>query len=179
MTYCVPAFFLCAITLLGAEWSDPVEVHYDEKRCVTYRAQWTGGVLEVQATLDPGWHTFAMDNKERQREKLAGKPSLGIEKATEIEVGGGLAATGTWLQSPPKNFSKPELRYYSWGFDNQAVFAVKARPVGSGPARITVRGQACSDAICKNIDIPILLPVTSAKRASAADLDLKSLIPVR
>ncbi len=175
----IMAFFLCAASVWGAEWSDPVEVRYDEKRCVTYRAKWTGDSLAVQATLDPGWHTFAMDNKERQREKLAGKPSLGIEKATEIAVAGGLAATGTWLQSPPKDFSKPELRYYSWGFDNQAVFAVKARLTGSGPARITVRGQACSDAICKNIDISIQLPLTGAKRASVPDADLKALVPVR
>ncbi|MGI8992192.1 MAG: hypothetical protein ACR2I2_21755 [Bryobacteraceae bacterium] len=173
------AFLLCAATFYGADWSDPVEVHYDEKRCVTYRAKWTGDALEVQAALDPGWHTFAMDNQERQREKLAGKASLGIEKATEIAVAGGLASAGKWRQTPPKDFSKPELRYYSWGFDDTAVFAVKARPAGSGPARITIRGQACSDAICKNIDVSIQLPPTGPKHANVPDADLKGLVPVR
>src|SRR5438105_1388425 len=83
----------------SAEWTAPVEVRHDEKLVLTYRAKWDGDFVIVRAALQPGWHTFVMDNKQRQQEKLKGKPSLGIEKSTEISVEDGLAVAGPWQQS--------------------------------------------------------------------------------
>src|SRR5687767_4282695 len=122
-----------------SEWTQPVEVRHDSQLVAAYQAKWNGDFLIVRAAIQPGWHTFAMDNKQRQQEKLAGKPSLGIEKPTEVTVTGGLAPAGTWLQSPPKDFSKPEIQWFSWGFEGEAVFAVKARRAGTGPAQIRLR----------------------------------------
>jgi hypothetical protein len=153
-------------------------VHSQEDLCLTYKAKLDGPFLVVQATIEPGWHTFAMDNKTRAEEKLAGKRSLGIDHPTEIVLSGGLDAAGPWYQSPPKDFSKPELRYFSWGFDErQAVFVAKVRRSAAGPARIGIRGQACTASVCKNIDVAIAVPLGSAD--TAQQIDLKNLVHVR
>ncbi|MBV6432123.1 MAG: hypothetical protein IANPNBLG_02259 [Bryobacteraceae bacterium] len=158
----------------NAEWTGPVEVQHDGKRCLTYRARWSGDYVVVETAIEPGWHTFAMDNKQRQAEKLAGKPSLGIERPTEIRFVDGLEAEGGWLQSEPKDFSKPDIRWYTWGFDTRALFAAKTKQRAAG--RIAIRGQACTESICKNIDVSIALP---APASGSSGMDLKSLIPVR
>ena len=155
--------------------AQPDEVLHDGKVVMSYRALWDGDYLIVRAAIEPGWHTFVMDNKQRQQEKLKGKPSLGIEKSTEITVQG-LNVTGPWLQTEPKDFSKPELRWYSWGFERDATFATRAKRTGQGPAKVEVQGQACSGDICKNIEVEVTVP---EKPAPAAGVDLKSLTPVR
>ena len=161
----------------GADWSNPVEVRHDVQKCVSYRARLSGDFLVVQATHEPGWHTFAMDNKLRAQEKLAGKRSLGIDSPTEIVFAEGLELYGPWYQSVPRDFSKPELRWYSWGFEGQALFVAKVKRIGEVPANLAVRGQACSDAICKNIDLTISISLGGSTGKS--DIDLKSLVQVR
>ena len=162
----------------AAEWSQPVDVLHELKPCVTYRAKTEGEFLVIEARLQPGWHTFAMDNERRAAEKLAGKQSLGIDQPTQIRFGPGLESVGGWLQSPPKDFSKPEMRWYSWGFEQQATFATKIHRTGSGPSEIHVRGQACTDTTCKNIDVALVVPA-SAGATSARAPELNTLIPVR
>ena len=161
----------------GSDWTSPVEVRHDVQKCVSYRARLTGDFVVIQATHELGWHTYAMDNKLRAQEKLAGKRSLGIDSPTEIVFAEGLELDGPWYQSVPKDLSKPELRWYSWGFEGQALFVAKVRRVGAGPASIAVRGQACSDTTCKNIDLAISVPLGGS--AGKSDIDLKSLVQVR
>jgi hypothetical protein len=158
-------------------WSDAVEVRHDDNLCLSYRAKLDGDNLIVKATIEPGWHTFAMDNKRRAEEKLAGKKSLGIDHPTEITLTGGLETAGAWRQSPPKDFSKPDLRWFSWGFEKEAVFVVKVRRSGATPAKLAIRGQACTETTCKNIDVALSVPV--GKGAEPSDVQLKDLIPVR
>ena len=173
-------FAIFALTAQGAEWTAPVEVQHEYKTCISYRAKYTGGVLVVEAAIAPGWHTFAMDNQQRQQEALAGKPSLGIELPTQVTLASGLTAQGPWFQTGPKDFSKPEIRWYSWGFERQAVFAVKARPAASGPARVGIRAQACTESVCKNVDVSLEVPHADAKAVSGApDVDLSALTRVR
>jgi hypothetical protein len=161
----------------GSDWTSPVEVRHDVQKCVSYRARLTGDFVVIQATHELGWHTYAMDNKLRAQEKLAGRRSLGIDSPTEIVFAEGLELNGPWYQSVPKDLSKPELRWYSWGFEGQTLFVAKVRRVGAGPASLAVRGQACSDAICKNIDVTISIPLDDSTHRS--DVDLKSLVQVR
>ncbi|MCX6592433.1 MAG: hypothetical protein NTZ56_13005 [Acidobacteria bacterium] len=165
---------LLPLAARAAEWSAPVEVFHDDRRCITYRGLWTGEELVVEAAIEPRWHTFAMDNKKRQAEKLAGKPSLGIEKPTDIKLESGLDVLGSWRQLPPQDFSKPEIQWYSFGFEQKALFAVKAKPSGPGPAAVRVRAQACSDSICKNVDVVLTVPTQGS-----ATLDLSALIPLK
>ena len=169
--------FSFAGVIRAGDWTSPVEVRHDVQKCVSYRAKLSGDFLVVQATHEPGWHTYAMDNKLRAQEKLAGKRSLGIDSPTEIVFTEGLELDGPWYQSVPKDLSKPELRWYSWGFERQALFVAKVRRVGAGPASLAVRGQACSDAICKNIDLTISIPLGGS--VGKSDIDFKSLVQVR
>ena len=162
----------------AAEWTAPVHVLHEFKPCVTYRAKLDGEYLVVQATIQPGWHSFAIDNERRAAEKLAGKSSLGIDQPTILKVQNGLEVAGPWHQTPPRDFSKPELRWYSWGFEQQATFASKVRHTGAGPVEIDIRGQACSDKTCKNIDVSLSMPLPAPAEATTT-VDLKALVQTR
>ena len=164
-------------TIRGGDWTNPVEVRHDLQKCVSYRARLTGDLLLIQATHEAGWHTYAMDNKVRAQEKLAGKKSLGIDRPTEIVLAEGLELAGPWYQSVPKDLSKPELRWFTWGFEGQALFVTRVRRAGAGPANVTIRGQACAESTCKNIDLAISVPLGGSTGRS--DIDLKSLVQVR
>ena len=165
-----------AAPLRAGDWTPGVEVRLDSTLCATYRARLSGEYLVVEVALQPGWHTFAMDNKKRAEEKLAGKRSLGIEKPTEIGVSGGLQVAGPWYQTPPKDASRPELNWFTWTFERQAQFVAKVRPAGGAPGKIGVRAQACTESSCKNVDIQITLPTRGVGRT---EVDLAALVPVR
>ena len=170
-------FLACAAgSLLAAEWSSPVEVRHEDALCVSYEARLDGPYLVVRATVGPGWHTFALDNKRRAEEKLAGQPALSMDRPTEIVALSGLATTAPWYQTAPKDLSRPELRMFSWGFERSAVFAAKARRT-AGPAKLAIRGQACTETVCKNIDVTVTVPVPA--KSGPAEIDLKNLIAVR
>jgi hypothetical protein len=154
---------------LAQDWSPAVDVIHDETICIKYQAKVEGDQLLVRAKIAPGWHTFAMDNKIRATEKLAGKRTLGQDKPTSIQVTGPIAPTGTWYQSEVKDFSKPEQNWYSWGFENEVVFATKlAAANGGAPATLVIKGQTCSDSTCKNIEATLTL--SEAKLGSAVAL---------
>src|SRR5581483_1548588 len=163
----------------AGEWTQPVAVTHDMRPCISYRAKLDGDFLVIQATPEAGWHTFAMDNKQRAEEKLAGKPALAVDAPTQIKLTQGLEAVGPWYQSSPKDFSKPELQFFSWGFTGPALFAAKVRRSGAGPAQISIDGQACTETICKKVDVVISLPLTETKAGSPAGVDLKNLVRVR
>ena len=134
---------LLSTTLAAGDWSSAVEVRHDDEIAISYQARLDGTFLVVRAALGPGWHTFAMDNKRRADEKLAGKPALSVDRPTEIVLLG-FDLAGSWYQTPPKDFSHPDLRWFSWGFEGQAVFAAKIRRPPS--QRSTVRAAAAGHA---------------------------------
>ena len=164
----------------AADWSPALEVRHEETLCLRYQARVDGGYLVVRAAIEPGWHTFAMDNKVRAEEKLAGRKSLGIDQPTEITLTGGLQTAGSWVETAPKDFSHPELRWFSWGFERQALFAARVRRVKASATRIAIRGQACTETTCKNIDVSFELPpVSGSASGEPTELALKDLIAVR
>jgi DsbC/DsbD-like thiol-disulfide interchange protein len=180
------AMMILVVTQLDAarpsDWTNAVEVWHDENLCVSYRVKVDGPLLVVRVTLEPGWHTFAMDNKQRAAEKLAGKQSLGIDQPTEISLSGSLELVGPWYQSSPKDFSKPELRWFSWGFDQEALFVSRIRRSRGAPASIKLRGQACTETTCKNIAVVLPVPRINGQAnvdAAPAEIDVKTLVPVR
>ena len=145
------------LLLVAQDWSPAVEVIHDETICLKYQARIDGDVLLVRAQIAPGWHTFAMDNKVRATERLAGKRSLGQDKPTSIAVSGSVTLTGSWYQSEVKDFSKPEQNWFSWGFENEVVFAVKVARAAGGEAVLVMKGQTCSESTCKNIEATLTL----------------------
>jgi len=161
----------------AAEWSQPVEVRHEDALVISYTARVDGPYLVVRANIVQGWHTFALDNVQRVEEKLAGKPALSMDRSTEITVAG-VQVEGPWHQSPPKDFSRPELRMFSFGYDRDAVFAAKVRRAGAGSAKLRIRGQACTDTVCKNIDVPLTVALP-AKTGSSAELKLDELVQAR
>jgi hypothetical protein len=160
----------------AGDWSQAVEVRHEDALCVSYQARFDGPYLVVRATIGQGWHTFAMDNKKRAEEKLAGKQALSVDRATEVTPVAGVSVAGPWMQSAPKDLSRPELRWFSWGFEQQAVFAAKAQATGAA-ARVRLQGQACTETICKNIDVTIAVP--GGKPSSSAEIELKNLVALR
>ena len=170
----LPIFALAAS---AADWSPPAEVRHEYALCVAYQARFDGPYLVVRATVGQGWHTFALDNQRRAEEKLAGQPALSVDRATEIKPLSGAAVSGPWFQSAPKDFSRPELRMFTWGFDHEATFAAKAARNGGGPVKLSIKGQACTATVCKNIDVTLTVP--AAAKAASPQLDLKSLVEAR
>ncbi len=166
---------LSAPVLSAAEWTDSAAVKMGVETCVEYQAKIEGGYLTVRATHFGDWHTYAMDNELRAAEKLAGKMSLGIDAPTQIAVTGGAKTAGGWLQSEPVDLSRPEIRWYTFGFEAPALFVTKIERAGGGPAEIAVRGQACTATQCKNIELTLSVPVVEG--GSRPDLD--SLVEVR
>lgn len=166
----------CGALAQAADWSAPVAVEHDDRPVASYRAKLAGDLLAVEVTLQPGWHTFSIDNERRAIEKLAGRKSLGIDQPTDIKLKQGLEIAGPWYQTAPKDFSKPELRWYAWGFEGQALFAAKVRRLNAGNVKIGIRGQACTESVCKNVDLELVLP---GQASAVSDIDLKSLVPVR
>ena len=104
-------FFGVAVSLLGlfgvsslaapGRQDEPgVRVWLDDMHALSYRARVEGDWLVVEATHEPGWHTYAMDNVVRAREK-SGKMRPETELPTVITPLDGLTIKGDWRQSPP------------------------------------------------------------------------------
>ena len=171
------ALLLFASLAAAADWSQPAEVRHEDALAIAYTARVDGSYLVVSATVGQGWHTFALDNDKRVLEKLAGQPALSMDKPTEIAPTG-VTVEGGWRQTTPKEFSRPELRMYSFGYDREAVFAAKVRRAGPGPVKLRIRGQACTETVCKNIDVPLTVAVP-AKLGTTSDVKVADLVAVR
>jgi len=168
---------LLAYAAYAAEWSQPVEVRHDDELAISYNARIDGPYLVVRATVGAGWHTFALDNVKRVVEKLDGTPALSMDRSTEIDVKG-VDVESPWRQSPPKEFSRPELRMFAFGYDRQAIFAARIRRAGAASAQLRIRGQACTETVCKNIDVPVTVAVP-AKLGVSSETKPDELVPAR
>jgi hypothetical protein len=160
----------------AGNWSQPAEVRYEDALVISYTARVDGPYLVVRANLGQGWHTFALDNVQRVKERLAGKPALSMDRSTEI-ASTGLQVEGPWYQSGPKDFSRPELRMFSFGYDHDAVFAAKIQPATGDSAKLRIRGQACTETVCKNVDVTLAVAVPA--KPGAAELKLNELVQAR
>lgn len=140
------------------------EVWLGDMLAVTYRARVEGDWLVVEATHEPGWHTYAMDNETRAREKT-GKAKPETELPTVITAVEGLSVEGPWRQSPPIDLSTPDIRWFTWGFEGRSYFAAPVASTGSA-ATVRIDAQACTKDLCAMVD-GLNVPVESA----AADGD--------
>lgn len=154
----------------GQQWSKPVEVIAADEICATYDAHLAANVLTVRLRLAKGWHSFAMDNTIRANEKLAGKKALSFDRPTSVAASGGWEIAGPWKQSAVKDFSKPELRVFSWGFEEEALFQVPMKASSGGAAHLEIKAQACTETICRNIDVKLDVAASAGPAAPATGL---------
>ena len=163
--------------LSAADWSAPARAEArDGTVLVTCRSRLAGEFLVIELEPADGWHVYAMDNETRAKEALAGKMSLGVEQDTEVIVTGGLQPSGEWYQSQPLDFSQPELRWYSYGFDDRSLLAAKVRRGQEPWAKVTVRAQACDSSSCVGVETDMKL---SLEGDGDAGFNPVGLVPVR
>ena len=157
----VIAVLAAVANLWAGAWSAPASAtDRDGTALVTCRAKLAGEFLLIEVMPTDGWHVYAMDNERRAKEALVGKASLGVEQNTEVLVSGGLEQVGDWFQTEPRDFSQPELRWFSYGFDRPSLLASQVRRTGSGSAKIEVRAQACDSGSCISVEAQLELPVS-------------------
>ena len=166
-----------AAPVFCGEWTLQAHAERNGRALASYRAKLDGEYLVVEVKTAEGWHTYAMDNKQRAREALAGKMSLGVEENTRVTVSQGLEVSGPWRQSEPKDFSQPDLRWFTWGFDAPALLAAKVRRTGAGPALVAVRAQICDSVSCQAVDTELELPFPA--EVGKTELDIGALTKVR
>ncbi len=159
----------------GWQAESGVRVWLDDMHAVTYRARVEGDWLVVEATHEPGWHTYSMDNVIRAREK-SGKMRPETELPTVITPLGGATIQGEWRQSPPLDLSAPDIRWYTWGFEGRSYFAVR---VGKAtlPSSVQIDAQACTDELCVMVDA-LVVPVDSIETDNQTTVDPESLVVV-
>lgn len=161
-------------------WSEVAEVRRRDLLAVSYRARLEGDRLLVEARHEPGWHSYAMDNVERARAR-SDREDPETEMPTRIEIEGGVRRNGPWSQSPPQELSRPELRWYTWGFSETIYFAAPVARVDGSPVAVRINGQACTESRCLWIDDLVLAVPTVRSAAGEADaevVDLGTLVPV-
>jgi len=176
-------FAVLVLGLLGASSSrapgwqaeSGVRVWLDDMHAVTYRARVEGDWLVVEATHEPGWHTYSMDNVIRAREK-SGKMRPETELPTVITPLGGLTIQGDWRQSPPLDLSTPDIRWYTWGFEGRSYFAARVGKV-TLPSSVQIDAQACTDEVCAMVDA-LVVPVDSIETDGQGSVDPESLVVV-
>ena len=135
----------------------PQEVWLGGNLAVTYAARIEGEWLVVEARHEPGWHTYAMDNVLRAAE-ATGKAEPDTELPTRITPSPEIELASPWRQSIPTDLSQPDIRWYTWGFEERSFFA--ARLVHADPgAWVKVDAQACTDRLCAMVD-GLRVPVT-------------------
>lgn len=138
--------------------NEHAQVWLDDVLAVSYRARVEGDWLVVEATHEPGWHTYAMDNVIRAREKT-GKERPETELPTVITPLDGITLEGAWRQSAPLDLSTPDIRWYTWGFEGTSYFVIRVHEV-TLPSTVQVDGQACTKDRCAMVDsLPV--PVES------------------
>lgn len=172
------AIFFVAGGLWAGPWTDGIAVGRRDKIVVTYRARLQGDWLIVEAAHAPGWHTYAIDNVRRAAE-ASGKDKPETELPTRFDVGGGLRTVGNWLQEKPKNLTNRSIRWFTWGFEGVARFAIRVERREGASATVIVNGQACDAKACvivEDVSIKIALRRDNERAAEDPPLDLSTLI---
>ena len=168
---------LVAAQGVASDWSrEATAKARDGSALVTCRSRLAGDFLLVELRPADGWHVYAMDNEQRAKEALAGRMSLGIEQNTEVLVEGDLQVVGDWYQSQPRDFSQPDLRWYSYGFEGTSLLAARVSRGASKSATVTVRAQACDSASCITVEAEMEVSLAGT---SHGDFDPTGLVPVR
>ena len=150
----------------------PQEVWFGDEIAVTYEARIEGDWLVVEARHEPGWHTYAMDNLERARE-ATGRERPDAELPTLLTPSSEIELASDWRQTAPTDLSQPDIRWYTWGFEDRSFFAARVERAEAG-AWVQVDAQACTDRLCAIVDaLPVLV---TRSRERSVDPDSLALV---
>ena len=150
----------------------PQEVWFGDDIAVTYAARIESDWLIVEVRHEPGWHTYAMDNVERASE-ATGRDRPDTELPTRMTPSPEIELASPWRQTDPTDLSQPDIRLYTWGFEERAFFAARVERADPG-GWMQVDAQACTDRLCAMVDaLPV--PVT---RSSEQSVDPETLAVV-
>lgn len=148
---------LATVAAHGTEDPTRQEVWLGDNLAVSYAARIEADWLIVDVQHEPGWHTYAMDNVLRAAE-VTGKDRPDTELPTRITPSPEIELEPPWRQTAPTELSQPDLRWYTWGFEERSFFA--ARVLGADPGGwVQVDAQACTDRLCAMVD-GLRVPVT-------------------
>ncbi len=172
-------FLALSVAAYGEGDSSRADVRHRGLPVVSFSASLQGGYLVVEAELAPDWHTYAMDNIERAREK-SGKERPDCELPTQFALEGPIELTGAWRQTDPIDLSNPDIHWYTWGYEDRAAFAVPVQVTGGGDVAITINGQACNASSCSMIqDVKLVIDAKSSSEARGTDVDIDALVPAQ
>lgn len=157
-----------AQTAWASEWSEPsITMRRRVGMVVTYRAKVDSGYLVIEAKHGEGWHTYSMDNLDRARAKT-GLEKPDTEQSTRFELTG-LTVTGDWYQSTPKDLSTPEIKWYTWGFEDTSYFAAPVQVDDASAVTVTIFAQACNANSCSMVNGEALTLVIDDAQGNASD----------
>lgn len=143
---------------LSISWSEPDFVRSGDEPVLRYRAAIADGHLLIEARHEPGWHSFAMDNPERAVEIL-GRKTENQDLPTVVDLPESLQITGPWKQTAPSDYSKPEIRWHTWGFEGTSWFAIELEKIPEEPFSIGVTSQVCdADSCAGTFDLQLTVP---------------------
>ena len=143
----------------GTEDPTRQEVWLGDHLAVSYAARIEADWLIVDVQHEPGWHTYAMDNVLRAAE-VTGKDRPDTELPTRITPSPEIELASPWRQTAPTELSQPDLRWYTWGFEERSFFAARVLRAGPG-GWVQVDAQACTDQLCAMV-AGLRVPVTES-----------------
>jgi len=154
---------------LMVKWSEPDYVRKGNAKIVRYRAAIANGHLLVEAAHEPGWHSYAMDNAKRSAAASKGGPAAAgsHELPTVIATPSDLAVDGGWKQTPPTDYSKPDIHWYTYGFSGTSYFALPLKELPGKAFKVSITSQVCDAESCAGtFDLELEVPIPNADPAN-------------
>ncbi|MGJ8672180.1 Trx7/PDZ domain-containing (seleno)protein [Rubritalea sp.] len=161
----------------NTNWSATEAIRKGNEIAVEYRATITNKHLIIEAKHHKGWHTYALNNPQLAI-KLKGKVG-DQDLPTAITLPSNIKPSQGWLQSPPNDYSKPEIHWYTWGFEGTSYFAIALDEMPKQAIEVGIRSQACTSESCAGtFDMTLKVPPPSSTEENLTMQNiLYSLVP--
>lgn len=159
-------------------WSSTETIQKGQEIAVEYRATIANKHLIIEAKHHTVWHTYALDNPQRAHQ-LKGKKG-NQELPTQFKLPEEIQVMGSWKQTTPNDYSKPEIHWHTWGFEGTSYFAIELAKTPIAPIEIGIRSQACDATSCAGtFDMKVEVPVSkNSEENPILQSILDSLAPV-
>ncbi|MEM7674304.1 MAG: hypothetical protein AAF212_13250 [Verrucomicrobiota bacterium] len=147
------------------KWSPAAAAYYGDLAVVRYRAAMFGNTLVVEASHADTWKTYAIDNAKRSKEAFG--ENAQHENPTVINLPETVAPKDPWRQTRPKDYSKPGMNWFTWGFEGKAYFSIELESWPKEGFEIIVSAQVCDPKSCAMAN-NLVLTVPAENNAGAS-----------